>query len=137
MNYYRILLVDNEIDLSKILKISLVNAGYKVDIAYSAQEALMKDLSIYNLLLLDISIGEMSGFKFAKIIRNDPKTSLIPIIFLSANKSENDCLTAFATGADDYITKPFSILELIARVSSVIRRVDSRKKNKLIRRFRT
>ncbi len=128
MNYYRILIVDNEIDLSKILKISLVNAGYKVDIAYSAQEALMKDLSIYNLLLLDISIGEMSGFKLTKIIRNDPKTSLIPIIFLSANKSENDCLTAFATGADDYITKPFSILELIARVSSVIRRVDSRKK---------
>lgn len=132
MNFYRILVVDNEIDLCKILKISLVNAGYKVDIVYSPQEALMKDLSIYNLLLLDISIGEMSGFKLAKIIRNDPKTNFIPIIFLSAKKSENDCLTAFATGADDYIAKPFSILELIARVNSVIRRGELRKKHQHI-----
>jgi len=127
MNYYRILVVDDEVDLCEILKFNLVKAGYKVDVVYSAEEALLKDISNYNLLLLDIIMGEISGFKLAKIIRSNPETFLIPIIFLSAKTGKNDCLTAFAMGADDYISKPFSFLYLIARVSTVIRRVESKK----------
>lgn len=127
MNPYRILVVDDEEDLCEILQFNLETEGYTVDVAYSAEEALKKDISSYALLLLDVMMGEVSGFKMARILREDPKTSAIPIIFLTAKDSETDRLTGFNIGADDYISKPFSIREVLARVKAVIRRVEAKK----------
>lgn len=127
MNPYRILVVDDEEDLCEILQFNLETEGYQVDVAYSAEEALKKDLSVYNLLLLDVMMGEMSGFKMARVVRENPETAGIPIIFLTAKDSETDRLTGFNIGADDYIPKPFSIREVLARVKAVIRRVDAKK----------
>jgi two-component system, OmpR family, alkaline phosphatase synthesis response regulator PhoP len=128
MSTYRILVVDDEEDLCEILQFNLETEGYEVDVAYSAEEALKKDISVYNLLLLDVMMGEMSGFKMARQINEDPRTAAIPVIFLTAKDSETDRLTGFNIGADDYISKPFSIREVIARVKAVIRRADSNKK---------
>ena len=111
----RILVVDDEEDLCEILKFNLEIEGYEVDTAYSAEEALKKDLTVYNLLLLDVMMGEISGFKMARILRQDEKTANTPIIFLTAKDTENDMLTGFNLGADDYISKPFSIRQVIAR----------------------
>ena len=127
MSPYRILVVDDEEDLCEILQFNLETEGYEVDVAYSAEEALKKDISQYNLLLLDVMMGEMSGFKMARQLNENPKTASIPIIFLTAKDSETDRLTGFNIGADDYISKPFSIREVIARVKAVIRRIDSTK----------
>ncbi len=127
MNPYRILVVDDEEDLCEILQFNLETEGYTVDVAYSAEEALKKDISIYNLLLLDVMMGEISGFKMARLLREDIKTANIPIIFLTAKDSETDRLTGFNIGADDYISKPFSIREVLARVKAVIRRVEANK----------
>lgn len=127
MNPYRILVVDDEEDLCEILQFNLETEGYLVDVAYSAEEALKKDISVYNLLLLDVMMGEISGFKMARMLRENPKMANIPIIFLTAKDSETDRLTGFNIGADDYISKPFSIREVLARVKAVIRRVDANK----------
>jgi len=127
MNPYRILVVDDEEDLCEILQFNLETEGYEVDVAYSAEEALKKDISHYNLLLLDVMMGEMSGFKMARLLNENPKTAAIPVIFLTAKDSETDRLTGFNIGADDYISKPFSIREVVARVKAVIRRVDTKK----------
>lgn len=118
----RILVVDDEEDLCEILKFNLEIEGYEVDTAFSAEEALKKDLSVYQLLLLDVMMGEISGFKMASILRKEESTSDIPIIFLTAKDTENDMLTGFNLGADDYISKPFSLREVIARVKAVLRR---------------
>jgi two-component system, OmpR family, alkaline phosphatase synthesis response regulator PhoP len=123
MSTYRILVVDDEEDLCEILQFNLETEGYKVDVAYSAEEALKKDLTVYNLLLLDVMMGEMSGFRMAKLLQDNPITASIPIIFLTAKDSENDRITGFSIGADDYISKPFSIREVLARVKAVLRRV--------------
>lgn len=124
MHPYNILVVDDEEDLCEILQFNLENEGFKIDVAYSAEEALNKDLSKYDLLLLDVMMGEISGFKMARMVRENPKTTTTPIIFLTAKTSENDRLTGFALGADDYISKPFSIREVIARINAVVRRTD-------------
>lgn len=121
-NPYRILVVDDEEDLCEILQFNLETEGYSVDVAYSAEEALKLDLTSYKLLLLDVMMGEMSGFKMARVLHENPKTARIPIIFLTAKDTENDRLTGFNIGADDYISKPFSIREVLARVKAVIRR---------------
>ena len=105
----RILVVDDEEDLCEILKFNLEIEGYNVDTANSAEEALTKQLYEYNLLLLDVMMGEISGFKMANMLKKDPKTANLPIIFLTAKDTENDMLTGFNLGADDYISKPFSI----------------------------
>ena len=102
----RILVVDDEEDLCEILKFNLEIEGYEVDTAFSAEEALKKDLSVYQLLLLDVMMGEISGFKMASILRKEENTSNIPIIFLTAKDTENDMLTGFNLGADDYIFDP-------------------------------
>jgi len=128
MSSNRILVVDDEEDLCEILQFNLETEGYEVDVAYSAEEALKKDISVYNLLLLDVMMGEMSGFKMARQLNENPITASIPIIFLTAKDSETDRLTGFNIGADDYISKPFSIREVIARVKAVIRRADNNKK---------
>ncbi len=127
MKQYRILVVDDEEDLCEILQFNLETEGFTVDTAYSAEEALKKDLSMYNLLLLDVMMGETSGFKLARIVRENPLTATVPIIFLTAKDTENDKLTGFTIGADDYISKPFSIREVVARVKALLRRININK----------
>lgn len=121
-NQVRILVVDDEQDLCEILKFNLEIEGYNVDTANSAEEALGLDLSCYNLLLLDVMMGEMSGFALTRQLKADEKTQHIPVIFLTARDTENDMLTGFNIGADDYISKPFSIREVMVRVRAVLRR---------------
>ena len=122
MNTNRILVVDDEEDLCEILKFNLENEGYEIDTANSAEEALKLNISSYNLLLLDVMMGEISGFKMANILKKDKKTANIPIVFITAKDTENDTITGFNLGADDYISKPFSIREVISRVKAIIRR---------------
>lgn len=122
MNDYRILVVDDEEDLCEILKFNLEMEGYTVDTANSAEEALKLDLPHYNLILLDVMMGEISGFKMASMMKKNKDTENIPIIFITAKDTENDTLTGFNLGADDYISKPFSLREVIMRVKAVLRR---------------
>lgn len=125
MNDYRILVVDDEEDLCEILKFNLEIEGYDVDTANSAEEALKLDLPKYNLLLLDVMMGEISGFKMARMLKKNPETANIPIIFITAKDTENDTITGFNLGADDYISKPFSLREVQARVKAVLRRTSA------------
>lgn len=118
----RILVVDDEEDLCEILKFNLEAEGYEVDTANSAEEAMALDLTKYQLFLLDVMMGEISGFKFASMIRKNERLCQTPIIFLTAKDTENDRLTGFNIGADDYISKPFSLREVIARVKVAFRR---------------
>jgi two-component system phosphate regulon response regulator PhoB len=126
MNPYRILIVDDEEDLCEILRFNLINEGYQIDVAYSAEEAMTRDVEDYDLLLLDVMLGEISGFKMAHMIRSNPVTARTPIIFLSARNSENDRLTGFNLGAEDYITKPFYLRELLARIHAVVSRINKK-----------
>ena len=119
---HRILVVDDEQDLCEILKFNLETEGYDVDTANSAEEAIVMDIPSYNLLLLDVMMGEMSGFAMAKKLKADERTMNIPIIFLTARDTENDTVTGFNLGADDYISKPFSIREVLVRIRAVLRR---------------
>lgn len=119
---YRILVVDDEQDLCEILKFNLETEGYEVETANSAEEAIVLDIPSYDLLLLDVMMGEMSGFALAKKLKADERTSNIPIIFLTARDTENDTVTGFNLGADDYISKPFSIREVLVRIRAVLRR---------------
>ena len=123
-----ILVVDDEEDLCEILKFNLETEGYEVDTAYSAEEALTLNLTDYDLLLLDVMMGEISGFKLASMLKKNEKTAHIPIIFLTAKDTENDMLTGFNLGGDDYISKPFSIKQVQARVKAVLRRSMEEKK---------
>ncbi len=124
---HRILVVDDEQDLCEILKFNLETEGYEVETAGSAEEALTLDLPSFDLLLLDVMMGEMSGFALARRLKADETTADIPIIFLTARDTENDTVTGFNLGADDYISKPFSIREVMVRVRAVLRRTaDSR-----------
>ena len=125
MNNYRILVVDDEEDLCEILKFNLEMEGYTVDTANSAEEALKLDIKQYNLLLLDVMMGEISGFKMARMLKADKDTAEIHIIFITAKDTENDTITGFNLGADDYISKPFSLREVIMRVKAVLRRTAS------------
>ena len=125
MNDYRILVGNDEEDLCEILKFNLENEGYLVDTANSAEEALKTDLTKYDLLLLDVMMGEISGFKMASMLKKNKATATIPIIFITAKDTENDTVTGFNLGADDYISKPFSLREVMVRVKAVLRRTAS------------
>lgn len=118
----KILVVDDETDIREILQFNLENAGFAVDGAASAEEALEKLSSEHVLILLDVMMGGMSGYKMAEHLRME-KGCNIPIIFLTARTGQDDLLTGFNSGGDDYITKPFSIQEVIARVRAVMRRI--------------
>jgi two-component system, OmpR family, alkaline phosphatase synthesis response regulator PhoP len=122
MSKARILVVDDEEDLCEILQFNLESEGYEVETANSAEEALKKDLATYNLLMLDVMMGEISGFKMAGMIRKNETLVNLPIIFITAKDTENDMLTGFNIGADDYISKPFSIREVTVRVKAILRR---------------
>jgi DNA-binding response OmpR family regulator len=118
---YRILIVDDEEDLCEILQFNLEGEGFETEVVYSAEEALKKDIGSFHLILLDVMMGQTSGFKLAKILRKEQDLK-IPIIFITAKTAEDELLTGFSLGADDYITKPFSVKEVIVRVKAVLKR---------------
>ncbi len=118
----QILVVDDEHDLCEILKFNLHSAGYKADVAYSAEEALHHDLQHTDLMLLDVMMPGMSGFTLAQQLKRQPETAQLPIIFLTARDTERDTLRGFSLGADDYVSKPFSVKEVMARVKAVLSR---------------
>lgn len=117
----KILVVDDEADIRDILQFNLENAGFTVDCAASAEDALDMLVEKHSLILLDVMMHGMSGFQMAKLLREE-RNDQTPIIFLTAKDTQDDLLTGFSTGADDYIPKPFSIQEVIARVNAVLRR---------------
>ena len=119
----KILVVDDEPDLREILQCNLEAAGYDVDTASSAEEALLMMDRCPSLLLLDVMMGGMSGFTLAKVLREE-RGLKVPIIFLTAKDTEEDLLHGFSVGADDYISKPFSLQEVMARVKAVLRRAE-------------
>ena len=123
----RILIVDDEETLCEVLKLNLENEGYDVDIALSAEEALTYNLQTYSLILLDIMMGDISGIKMAKMLKSYIATADIPIIFCTARDSEDDMVMGLNIGADDYIMKPYTIRNVIARVKSVLRRTSNHK----------
>ena len=128
----KILVVDDEPDLREILQINLENAGYEVDTAESAEEALQLLSPHHRLLLLDVMLGGMSGFQLAEHLRKVLHNP-IPIIFLTAKDTERDMLTGFSAGGDDYMAKPFSLHELLARVKAVVRRTQGEPERALLR----
>ncbi len=128
MKQQRILVVDDEPDLREILQCNLENAGYSVDTAASAEEALELLSPDHSLILLDVMMGGMSGFRMADHLRKNLKNE-VPIIFLTARDTENDLLTGFSAGADDYIAKPFSLHEVLVRVKAVLRRSPTTETN--------
>ena len=132
MNSKKILVVDDETVICEILEFNLANEGYEVNCAYSAEEALKLLAPDHSLILLDVMMSGMSGYKLAELLRQ--RGNKIPIIFLTAKDTENDMLTGFSVGGDDYISKPFSIKEALARVKAVLKRTgqpDEKPKNKL------
>ena len=122
MAKYKILVVDDEESLCEILQFNLEVEGYEVDVAYSAEQALGMHPERYSLILLDVMMGEMSGFRMAQLLKSKPETAKVPVIFCTAKDTEDDTVAGLNLGADDYIAKPFSIREVLARVRSVLRR---------------
>jgi len=122
METERILIVDDEETLCEVLKLNLENEGYDVDIAFTAEQALTYDIKSYSLILLDIMMGEISGIKMARMLKNDVSTCNIPIIFCTARDTEDDMVMGLNLGADDYIMKPYTVRNVLARVRSVLRR---------------
>lgn len=121
----KILVVDDEETLCEALAFNLEAEGYSVDTALSAEEALALDLARYDLVLLDIMMGEISGTQLARIMKSNPSTASIPIIFCTAKDSEDDMIEGLDLGADDYIAKPYSLWAVMARVRTVLRRASS------------
>ena len=118
----KILIVDDDKNICEILEFNLKSEGFMVECAHSAEEALKKLTDNFSIILLDVMMGGMSGYKMAEKLRME--NNQIPIIFLTAKDTENDMLTGFSVGADDYISKPFSIKEVTARIKAVIKRLN-------------
>ena len=118
----RILVVDDEETLCETLAFNLESEGYAVETAYSAEDALTRNLADYDLVLLDIMMGDISGVQLARIMKSNPSTAAVPIIFCTARDSEEDMVGGLDLGADDYITKPYSLKTVLARVRAVLRR---------------
>ena len=124
MAKYKILVVDDEESLCEILQFNLEVEGYEVDVAYSAEQALGMHPERYSLILLDVMMGEMSGFRMAQLLKSKPETAKVPVIFCTAKDTEDDTVAGLNLGADDYITKPFRLKELLVRIKSVLRRYN-------------
>lgn len=118
----KILVVDDELDICEILQYNLETEGFEVMSANSAEEALNLPLQEYALILLDVMMGEISGFQMARKIKDNPATAHIPIIFITALEGEDNLVKGLNIGADDYIAKPLSMKEVKARVRAVLRR---------------
>ena len=127
MTKYKILVVDDEESLCEILQFNLEVEGYEVDVAYSAEQALDMHPERYSLILLDVMMGETSGFKMARQLKSRPETAGVPIIFCTARDTEDDTVAGLNIGADDYIAKPFRPRELVSRIRSVLRRYGKEK----------
>ena len=125
----RILVVDDEETLCDVMAFNLEADGYVVEKAYSAEEALAYDLSEFDLILLDIMMGEISGLQLVRIMRSNPATASVPVIFCTAKDAEDDMIRGLDTGADDYITKPYSLQTVLARIRTVLRRASSSRDN--------
>lgn len=108
--------------MPEALRFNLEAEGYDVDVAFSAEEALSMDLPSYSMILLDIMMGEISGVQMARILKKKDSTASIPIIFCTAKDDDDDMVAGLNLGADDYITKPYSIRNIVARVQAVLRR---------------
>lgn len=121
----KILVVDDEEALCDGLGFNLEAEGYQVDMAYSAEEALALNLVAYDLILLDIMMGEISGTQLARIMKSNPATASVPIIFCTAKDTEEDMIAGLDLGADDYIMKPYSLNAVLARVRTVLRRTGA------------
>lgn len=121
----KILVVDDEEALCDGLGFNLEVEGYQVDMAYSAEEALALNLAAYDLILLDIMMGEISGIQLARIMKSNPATASVPIIFCTAKDTEEDMIAGLDLGADDYIMKPYSLNAVLARVRTVLRRTGA------------
>jgi len=121
----KILVVDDEMDLCEIMQFNLQSEGFEVDTCLSGEEALKMPLKKYDLFLLDVMMEGISGFRLADKIRNEVKINT-PIIFLTAKTGENNLLTGFNVGADDFIEKPYSIREVVARIKAVLKRNDKK-----------
>ncbi|MDR3127084.1 MAG: response regulator transcription factor [Tannerellaceae bacterium] len=129
----KILVVDDDSDTGELLAFNLANEGFEVQCVCSAREGLEKISRDHALILLDVMMEGMSGYKMAETLRRGGNE--VPIIFLTAKDGENDMLTGFSVGADDYIVKPFSVKEVIARVRAVLRRRSAenvQESNKLV-----
>lgn len=122
---HKILIAEDEEDLCEILQFNLESEGYLVETVHSAEEALKKEIASYDLFLLDVMMGKISGFNLAQKIRKEMHLDT-PVIFLTARNTENDLLTGFNIGADDYVTKPFSVRELQARIKTILKRSGKR-----------
>lgn len=129
MDKKRILIVDDEQDLCDILLYNLRAAGFQAEAAYSGESAWdiivnckLSNSKCFDLLILDVMMPGMSGFELAERLKSEPATSKLPIIFLTAKDTEDDTLQGFELGADDYVTKPFSVREVVARVKAVLAR---------------
>lgn len=122
---HKILIVDDEETLCEALKFNLEAEGYEADTAYSAEQVLTMDVSEYDLLLLDIMMGEISGIQLARILKTNPATADIPIIFCTAKDTEDDMVEGLELGADDYIAKPYTLRNVLARVKTVLRRTGA------------
>lgn len=118
----RILVIDDEEAICEILKYNLEKEGYDVETAYSAEEALGLNIAGFSLLIVDIMMDKMSGFELVKKLKYNPQTENIPVIFCTALSGEDDTVMGLNIGGDDYITKPFVIGAVIARVKAVLRR---------------
>jgi len=118
----KILVVDDELDICEILQYNLETEGFEVVTANSAEEALGLPLQEFGLILLDVMMGEMSGFQMARRLKDNTATAQIPIIFITALDSEDNIVKGLNIGADDYIAKPLSMKEVKARVRAVLRR---------------
>ncbi|MBO4942548.1 MAG: response regulator transcription factor [Muribaculaceae bacterium] len=124
MTKKKILVVDDEEALCEGLAFNLEAEGYLVTTVYSAEEALACNLAEYDLVLLDIMMGDISGTSLARIMKSNPATASVPIIFCTAKDSEDDMIAGLDLGADDYITKPYSLKAVLARVRMVLRRTN-------------
>lgn len=135
MSRYKLLVVDDEDTLCEALRFNLEIEGYDVDVAHSAEEALKLNLENYSLILLDVMMGEISGFRMAQMMRANPHTADVPIIFLTAKDNDDDMIAGLKLGGDDYITKPYSIRNVLARIETVLRRAKTRTTNHEILKF--
>ena len=125
MSKKRILIVEDERDMADLLAMRLRKEHYEVDLAHNGQVALEKvRAAAPDLLLLDIMLPGLSGTEVLREIRNDPRVSETPVVMLTAKSEESDVVVGLHLGADDYITKPFSMSILAARVAAVLRRTE-------------
>lgn len=119
----KILIIDDEIHIVELLRFNLENNGYKVDYSYDGFDGYLKTKEFQpDLILLDWMLPNISGIELLKKIRSDESLEQIPVIMLTAKNMEEDKLEGLQDGADDYITKPFSVKEVLARITSVLRR---------------